>query len=132
IKQTGASGLDQSRIAAASGRMRRVPRAAGLVVAGTHAIHVSDDGSAVAALRPVAACAVVTRRESRAVWSGASKYVVLVGRRRTVESHGDVIAFFGERCFPVNVAAHVQFLDRTRDGDTLDVVPRAFADPIAR
>src|SRR5262249_46283217 len=114
----------------ATGRMRRVPGLRRLVVAQAPAIDVSEHRSALRALGPVAAGAILACRESAAIRLRAGQRVVIV--RRRADARYDSAALGQRGLLAELVVGAVQIIDVLRDGLFLEVHPRAAADAVAR
>src|SRR5262245_47035463 len=99
VKQPGAAGAHEVRLAAAALRsargMRRVPGFRRRVVGEALAVDVAEHGRALRAAGPVAAGAILACGERRAVHLRAGEGVVLV--RRRAGAAGDRIALLVER-----------------------------------
>src|SRR5262245_38579582 len=108
--------------------MRRVPGLRCVVVTEPLPVVMADHRRARAALRPVAAGAILAGREGGAVGLGAREDVVHV---RRIAAPIDLIALLGERRLLVDVVLAVQLGEVFRDDEALGVQPRAAADAVA-
>src|SRR4029450_2445563 len=108
--------------------MRRVPGLRRVVVAQPLPVVMTDHRRAGAALRPVAAGAILVGRGPRAVRPGARGDFVHV---RRVAAPVDLVALFRERRLLVDVVLAVQLGEVLRDDDALGVQPRSAADAVA-
>src|SRR5207248_10681808 len=110
--------------------MRGVPGLRRLVVTQALAVDVAEHRGALRALGPVAAGAVLARREGAAVWLRAGERIVVVGRVADARLHG---AALGQRGLRAElVVGPVQVIDILGDDLFLEVLPRPAPDAIAR
>src|SRR5262245_13844298 len=134
VEQAVAAGAAQIGLAAAAVRaargVRRVPRLRGVVVAQALAVVVADHGGALPALGPVAAGAILARREGAAVRLRAGQHVVAVGG---VTAAVDGLALLAERgLLGELVVGAVQVVDVLGDDVALGILPRPAAAAVAR
>src|SRR6267143_1391689 len=133
VEEAVASGALQIVLAAAAvgpaRGMRRVPRLRRVVVPQALPIVMADHRRSLAALRPVAARAVLAGRERGAVGLGARQDVVHV-RRVAAPVHR--LALLGQRGLLADVVLAVQLGEVARDDDALGVLPGTLADAVAR
>src|SRR5215470_12133445 len=110
--------------------MRRVPGLRRLVIAQALAVDVAEHRGALRTLGPVAAGAILARREGAAVGLRAGERVVII--RRVANARHDSAAL-GQRGLRTElVVGAVQIVDVLRNGLFLEVHPRAAADAVAR
>src|SRR6059058_5360641 len=110
--------------------VRRVPGLRRVVVAQTLPIVMADHRRPLAALRPVAAGAVIAGRERGAVGLRTGQDVVHVG---CVATAVDQLPLLGQRRLLGDVVARaVQLSEILGDDGALGVLPRARADAVAR
>jgi len=129
VKQASAAGALQPLRAAAARGMRRIPRVRWRIVLQAQAVAVTDDGRAFgAALGPVAASRILVRRWRTAVFRRASEDVVLGADK---EPPWNVPPVFRQGILQVDFIVGMQILDIGCDLDTIDIDPRAPADPVA-
>src|SRR5437899_6800524 len=81
VEQSRAAGAFQRIVAAAFGRMRRIPRHRGRARVESRAVMVTDDRRTFSALGPVAAGLVLPCREGGSIRLRTREDVVLVRRR---------------------------------------------------
>src|SRR4051812_22804273 len=110
--------------------MRRIPRARRRVVTQSLAIDVPDHRGALRAAGPVAAGAVFAGRKGLAFRSRPGEHVVTV--RREADARDDETALRERRHRAELVVVAVQVIDAGRHDLTLEVLPRALADAVAR
>ena len=108
--------------------MRGVPGLRGRLLVQAHAVVMPDLRRAVAALRPVAAGAVIRAGERGAVGLRTGQDVVHVRRIAAPVHH---LAFFGQRGLLRQVVGAVQLRDALRHHNALHVLPRTAADAVA-
>src|SRR2546428_8804659 len=109
--------------------MRRVPGLRRIVVAQALPVVMADHRRPLAALRPVAAGAVLPGRERGAVRLGAGQDVVHV---RRIAAPVDHLTLFGQGGLLGDVVLAVQLSQILRDDDALGVLPGTAADAVAR
>src|SRR6266850_173520 len=109
--------------------MRRVPRLRRIVVTQALPVMMADHRRPLAALRPVAAGAILAGRERGAVRLGARQDVVHV---RRVAASVDHLALLGQGRLLADVVLAVQLGHVLRDHGSLGVLPGAAADAVAR
>src|SRR6185436_99275 len=133
IEQAGAARALEIVLAAAAIRpargVRRVPGLRGVVVAESLPVVVADHRRALAALRPVAAGAVLAGRERGAVGLGAGQDVVHV---RRVAPAVDRLALLGQRRLLGDVVLAVQLGHVLGDDGSLGVLPGTSTDAVTR
>src|SRR5262245_32928172 len=121
-------GLAAAAVRAARG-MRRVPGLGCVVVAQSLPVVMTDHRRAGAALRPVAAGAILTGRKRPPVGLRTGQHVVPIGRVATAVDH---IALFAERGLLAElVVGAMQVVDVLRDHVSLGIPPRAGPDAVA-
>src|SRR6266850_2348849 len=108
--------------------MRRVPRLRRIVVTQALPVMMADHRRPLAALRPVAAGAILAGRERGAVRLGAGQDVVHV---RRVAAPVDHVTLLGQRRLLGEVVLAVQLGHVLRDDDPLGVLPGARTDAVA-
>src|SRR5262245_8795089 len=133
IEQAVAAGALQVGLAAAAVRaargMRRIPGLGFGVVAQSLPVVMTDHRRAGAALRPVAAGAILAGRERPPVGLRAGQHVVPIGRVATAVDH---VALFTERGLLAElVVGAVQVVDVLRDHVPLGIPPGAGPDAVA-
>ena len=109
--------------------MRVVPRFGRRVLTQADAVRVADLGAAGTAACPVFAGGVIAAGKGAALRIRAGEHVVHVRRVATAVEHR---AFFREDGLLGELAVVVQFIDVLGNQLALGVVPRTFADAIAR
>src|SRR3989442_2447228 len=109
--------------------MRRVPGLRRVVVAQALPVMMAEHRCPLAALRPVAACTILTGRERGAVRLGAGQDVVHIRRVATPVDH---LTLLGQRRLLADVVLAVQLGHVPGDDDALGVDPGALTDAVAR
>src|SRR5256712_1236968 len=109
--------------------MRRVPGLRRIVVAKALPVMMADHRRPLAALRPVAAGAILAGRERGAVRLGAGQDVVHV---RRVAAALDHVTLLGQRRLLGDIVLAVQPRHILRDDDALGVLPGTAPDAVAR
>src|SRR5262245_11674521 len=121
-------GLAAAAVRAARG-MRRVPGLGCVVVAQSLPVVMTDHRRAGAALRPVAAGAILTGRKRPPVGLRTGQNVVAIG---CVGAAVDHVALFAERGLLAElVVGAMQVVDVLRDHVSLGIPPRAGPDAVA-
>src|SRR5688572_28169446 len=110
--------------------MRGIPRARRFIVFQSHPVMMTHHRLARVAAAPVVARAVLVAVERRAIGLRTGQYVVHVG---LVAATVYFVPFLCERGVLVDLVVRtVQVVDIARDDDALCILPRTFADAVAR
>src|SRR5947209_13080791 len=107
-----------------------MPGARGGVVAQAPAVDVPDHGDALRAAGPVAAGAILAGRKRAAFRGRSGQHVVPVWRK--ADPRNGEAALRQRRGDAKLVVVAVQVIDARRDGFAFEVLPRTFADAVAR